>query len=262
MDPGVQPIRARRAARGGGPLGRSASGAARGALGRGRGADRPLRPPVDAEDPASRLRRRLAPQAGARPPRTRRASPRSPCRPRRRRPGLAGAIRRGAAAFDDERAAARAAVLSRRGASAARAGLFGADRPRRTPDRVLVESFCVSVAKSGNLPRRRRRVRARGDPTARARPFRRHAARGRAASGDAELPRQRAVDRPQLDRRPQQPGGAQREPRARDPGAAHDGRRLGLYAGRRDPARQHPHRLDDRRARRQARRAGRVRLQP
>ena len=165
---------------------------------------------------------------------------------------------RAAGGFDDERAAARAAVLSRRSASAARAGLFGADRLRRTPDRVLVESLLRLGRQERNLPRRRRRVRARGDPTARARPLRRHAARGRAAPGDAELPRQRAVDRPQLDRRPQQPGGAQREPRARDPRAAHDGRRLGLCAGRRDPARLHPHRLDDRRARRQARRAGRA----
>ena len=213
--------------------------------------------------PASRLRRRLAPQAGARPPGRGAPRPARHAGAERRRLAPALALgRRGAGGFDDERAAAGAAVLSRRSASAARAGLFGADRLRRTPDRVLVESLLRLGRQERNLPRRRRRVRARGDPTARARPLRRHAARGRAAPGDAELPRQRAVDRPQLDRRPQQPVGAQREPRARDPRAAHDGRRLGLCAGRRDPARLYPHRLDDRRARRQARRAGRVRLQP
>ena len=47
--------------------------------------------------------------------------------------------RRAAAAVDDERAAARAAGLSRRSAGAARAGLRGADRLRRAAGRVLVQ---------------------------------------------------------------------------------------------------------------------------
>ena len=60
-------------------------------------------------------------------------------------------------------------------------------------------------AKSDDRPRRRRRLRARGNPSLCARPLRRHAARRRAASGHAEFSRQRAVDRPQFARRPQKP---------------------------------------------------------
>ena len=70
-----------------------------------------------------------------------------------------------------------------------------------------------------------------------------------------------AVDRPEFAGGAQQQVGSQRESRARNPGAAHDGRRLGLYAGRRHPTRLHPDGLDDRRARRQARRTRNLRLQ-
>ena len=52
--------------------------------------------------------------------------------------------------------------------------------------------------------RTRRRLRARGDPAARARQLRRHAARGRTASGDAALPGQPPLGRPAF------PGGAAR----------------------------------------------------
>ena len=116
--------------------------------------------------------------------------------------------------------------------------------------------FCVSVAKS-----------AIGRAAAGA--FEREAIRpyvlgrfadmlrgGRAAPRDAELPRQRAIDRSQLDGRPQiARRGLNENLGARDPRTAHDGRRLGLHPDRRDPARLYPHRLDDRRPRRQARRA-------
>ena len=55
--------------------------------------------------------------------------------------------------------------------------------------------------------------------------------------------------------------GPQRESGARNPRTAHDGRRLRLHPERRHSARLYPDRLDDRRARRQARRARRLRLQ-
>ena len=99
-----------------------------------------------------------------------------------------------------------------------------------------------------------RRVRARGHPSACRRQIPRHADRLREARRDAHLPRQRHLDRSQLAVRPRAQDGAQREPRTRDPRAAHHGCGRRLHAGRchrarhgvdrmehraRDPARQH-----------------------
>ena len=75
-----------------------------------------------------------------------------------------------------------------------------------------------------------RRVRARGDPAACARPLRRHAAGGGAASGDAVLPRQPAIARAELARRHQPQARTERKSRARNPGAAHARRRRRLHA--------------------------------
>ena len=86
--------------------------------------------------------------------------------------------------------------LPRRGAGAAAARDAGRMRFRRAAGDVLVQSFLRfreqgrAGADVGGI------VRARGDPAACARPFRRHAARGRAASGDAVFSRQPAIARP------------------------------------------------------------------
>ena len=104
--------------------------------------------------------------------------------------------------------------------------------------------FCVSVAKGDVVRVQRGVVRARGDPAPRARPLRRHAAGGRAASRHAVLSRQRPVGRPGLARRPEPQARPQREPRARDPGTAHARGRRRLQPGRRDELRPRPHRLD------------------
>ena len=99
-----------------------------------------------------------------------------------------------------------------------------------------------------------RRLRGRRHPPARAGPLRGPAARRRAPSGDAAVPRPGAVDRPgQLRRgrarsdRQQRSAWPQREPRARDPGAAHARRAQRLHAGRRHRVRARAHRLDARR---------------
>ena len=85
--------------------------------------------------------------------------------------------------------------------------------------------------------------------------FSRHAARGRAASGDAALSRPGAVDRPRFARRPcspharQQAARPQRESRPRNHGAAHARRAHRLQPGRRHRIRAGADRLDGRRPR-------------
>ncbi len=74
--------------------------------------------------------------------------------------------------------------------------------------------------------------------------LRRHADRGRDASGDAHLSRQCALVRSRLHRRPTPAQGAQREPRARDHGIAYARRTHRLHAGRRHQFRQGDHRLE------------------
>ena len=81
--------------------------------------------------------------------------------------------------------------------------------------------------------------------------LRRHAARGRAASGDAALSRPGPVDRPELAAPASFAGDArrpaarpQRESRARDHGAAHARRAQRLHPGRRHRIRAGPDRLD------------------
>ena len=97
-----------------------------------------------------------------------------------------------------------------------RSALFRAEAAARfnrlaTTENGLVERlamfwtnhFAVSTAKGNTLRVAGRAFRARGDPPARARPLRRHAARCRDASGDADLSRQPDVHRPELPRRTQ-----------------------------------------------------------
>ena len=90
--------------------------------------------------------------------------------------------------------------------------------------------FCVSANK-GPVRGIAGAYRARGDPPARAGPFRRHADRSRAASSHVDLSRQRAIDRSQQPGRTQPWAGPEREPGARNPGIAHAGRRRRLHAG-------------------------------
>ncbi len=76
---------------------------------------------------------------------------------------------------------------------------------RRAARGVLVQPF-LHLGQQGRAGADvGRLVRARGDPPACARPLRRYAEGGRAASGDAVLPRQPAVARPGLARRHQPP---------------------------------------------------------
>ena len=113
--------------------------------------------------------------------------------------GMSGCTRRdgGSHAGAGEAASAAAEVALFRAEVAARFARLA------TTENGLVERlamfwsnhFAVSVAKGNTLRVARRAVRARGDPPARARPLRRHAARRRDASGDAGLSRQQPVDR-------------------------------------------------------------------
>ena len=151
--------------------------------------------------------------------------------------------------------------LPHRGAGALPARDAGRGRLRRAARRVLVEPFLHLRHQGRTGADLGRRVRARGDPPARARPLRRHAARGRAASGHAVLPRQPAVARTELARRRQPQARAERESRARNHGAAHARRRRRLHPGRRHVARAHHHRLDLRRAAGPDGAAGQLRVQ-
>ena len=82
----------------------------------------------------------------------------------------------------------RTAEFSQRGQGAAR-------RRVRTPRSALSSGWCgsgrtISASRPTRCRQHGRRLRARGDPAACARPLRRHAARGRKPSGDAVLSRQ------------------------------------------------------------------------
>ena len=134
--------------------------------------------------------------------------------------------------------------LPRRGAGAAAARCHRRVRIHRAAGRVLVQSFLHLRQQGRTGADLGRLVRARGDPAACVRPLRRHAAGGRAASGDAVLSRQPAIARPGLPRRAKPQARPERESRPRDHGAAHARRRRRLYAGRRDHAGAHHHRLD------------------
>ena len=113
-----------------------------------------------------------------------------------------------------------AAALSRRGQGAHRRRARRRDRLCRAAGLVLVEPF-LRLGRQGQRAPDLRRLRARGDPRPCARPLRRHAAGGRDPSGDADLSRQCALDRPELGRRHAAEARPQRESRARDPGAAY-----------------------------------------
>ena len=134
--------------------------------------------------------------------------------------------------------------LSRRGAGAAAARRDRRLRIHRAAGGVLVQSLLHlreqgrAGADVGGL------VRARGDPSSRARPFRRHAEGGRAASGDAVLSRQPAIAGSGLARREKPQPRPKRKSRARNHGAAYARRRRRLLAGRRDVAGADHHRLD------------------
>jgi hypothetical protein len=111
------------------------------------------------------------------------------------------AARAGAAATPD---------LSQRGEGEVRRCNRGRDRLCRATGVVLVQPFLRQRRRHGDG----RRLRARGDPTPRPRPLRRHAAGRRRPSGDAALSEQRAVDRPRFGRRHQPGQGSQRKPGA------------------------------------------------
>ena len=136
-----------------------------------------------------------------------------------------------------------AGALPHRSQGAARCRARRRPGLQRAAGLVLVEPF-LRLRRQGRRAADRRRVRARGDPRQCARPLRRHAARGREPSGDADLSRQRALDRSELAGRPQPQPRPQREPRARDPGAAYARRAQRLHARRRHQFRQGDHRLD------------------
>ena len=180
--------------------------------------------------------------------------PTSPARPRRWTPTQANAAMPPAETMQPDAAKpapppAAAAQhhpedLSRRGAGAVAARHARRLRIRRAAGGVLVQPFLHlrqqgrAGADVGGL------VRARGDPAPCAGALRRHAQGGRAASGDAVLSRQPAIARPGIPRRRKPQARAERKSRARDHGAAYARRRRRLFAGRRDLAGAHHHRLD------------------
>ena len=122
--------------------------------------------------------------------------------------------------------------LSRRGAGAAAAGRHRRLRIHRAAGGVLVQSF-LHLRQQGRAGADvGRLVRARGDPAARARAFRRHAEGGRAASGDAVLSRQPAIAGPGFARREKPQPRTERKSRPRNPRTAYARRRRRLFAGR------------------------------
>src|SRR5215472_14118619 len=92
-----------------------------------------------------------------------------------------------------------------------------ADRRRARREYRLCRAACVVLVEpllcQSGEDRDGRRLRAGGDPATCSRPLPRHAARCRRPPGDADLPRQCAVDRPRLGRRRQSRQGAQRKSR-------------------------------------------------
>ena len=124
-------------------------------------------------------------------------------------------------------------------------------RFHRAAGGVLVQSFLHFRRQGRAGADVGRLVRARGDPAPCARPLRRHAEGGRAASGDAVLSRQPAIARSGFPRRAKPQARAERKSRARNHGAAYARRRRRLHPGRRDLAGAHHHRLDLCRTRRE-----------
>ena len=185
--------------------------------------------------------RQLRREAGGKNAQPKNAQPKDDAAGRRRAEDRAAKERAAAAAAHRRHGAAGA--LSHRSQGAARCRACRRLRLQRAPGLVLVEPF-LRLRRQGAGAADRRRVRARGDPRPCARPLRRHAARGREPSGDAGLSRQRAIGRAELGGRPQPPPRLEREPRARDFGAAYARRAQRLHAGRRHQFRQGDHRLD------------------
>ena len=135
--------------------------------------------------------------------------------------------------------------LSRRGAGAAAARHRMADCG--FIERLVVfwsNHFCISANKGGLARMWAGSFEREAIRPACVRPLRRHAEGGRAASGDAVLSRQPAVARTGLPRRAEPQPRPERKSRARDHGAAYARRRRRLFAGRRDLAGAHHHRLD------------------
>ena len=134
-------------------------------------------------------------------------------------------------------------------------------RFRRAAGGVLVQPFLHLRQQRRAGADVGRLVRTRGDPAACARPLRRHAEGGRAASGDAVLSRQPAIARPGLPRRTKPQPRPERKSRARNHGAAYARRRRRLFPGRRDLAGADHYRLDLCRTARTARHARHLRVQ-
>src|SRR6266404_1626700 len=134
--------------------------------------------------------------------------------------------------------------LPRRGAGAAATCNDRRLRFRRAAGGVLVQPLLHFRQQGRAGADLGRLVRARGDPAACARAFRRHAQGGRAASGDAVLSRQSAIVGAGFPRRTKPQARPERKSRPRNHGAAYARRRRRLHPGRRDGTGAHHHRLD------------------
>ena len=99
--------------------------------------------------------------------------------------------------------------------------------------------FTVSLRR-GECHLRHHALSARGDPAARHRPLRGHAVRGDAPSGDADVSRQRGLDRAGQPGRPEIPSRSERKSRARVARAAHRHPGVGLHPAGRDRVREDP----------------------
>ena len=121
--------------------------------------------------------------------------------------------------------------------------------------------FCISANKGGVARMWAGSFEREAIRPLRARALRRHAEGGRAASGDAVLSRQPAIAGAGFARREKPQPRPERKSRARNPGAAYARRRRRLFAGRRDLAGAHHHRVDLCRTAGPARRARHLRLQ-
>ena len=121
--------------------------------------------------------------------------------------------------------------------------------------------FCISANKGGVARMWAGSFEREAIRPLRARALRRHAESGRAASGDAVLSRQPAIAGAGFARREKPQPRPERKSRARNPGAAYARRRRRLFAGRRDVAGAHHHRVDLCRTAGPARRARHLRVQ-
>ncbi len=196
---------------------------------------------------SGRSARGAPPQRSLRPRlrRRRNPKPRLPCRaalrPRASIPAGSGPCPSAPAAA---RAAAAAEDLSRGSPRRLPRQAGASRRPWRAAGRVLGQPFRRLGQQGQPCPHERRADGARSHPPPCLWALRRHAGRGGKPPGHDLLPRQPALDRPELARRRPPRPGAEREPRPRNPGAAH-ARRLGrLQPGRCDLAGPHHYRLD------------------